>query len=115
VIDGGIIGNNPALFAYLMQNKMKKKDPIRIWSMGTGVLEMEPIDADSMTRYEWAKLSGEFMIDIDVFLADSVLKGIMKKNKLPSKDNYLRMQVISDLSMDSVDEENINALIATGD
>lgn len=80
VIDGGIIGNNPALFAYLMQNKIKKKTPIRIWSMGTGILEMKPVLADGMTRFEWLKLSGEFMIDIDVFLADSVLKGIMKKN-----------------------------------
>ena len=80
MIDGGIIGNNPSLFAYLMQSKMKKKTPIRIWSMGTGILEMEPVDADGMTRFEWLKLSGEFMIDIDVFLADNVMKGIMKKN-----------------------------------
>jgi hypothetical protein len=80
VIDGGIIGNNPALFSYLMQNKIKKKDPIRIWSMGTGILEMDPVDADAFTRFEWLKLSGEFMIDIDVFLADKVLKSLMKKN-----------------------------------
>lgn len=56
-----------------MQSKMKKKSPIRIWSMGTGILDMEPVDADGMTRFKWLKLSGEFMIDIDVFLADYVL------------------------------------------
>lgn len=91
MIDGGIIGNNPSLFAYLMQNKMKKKDPIRVWSMGTGILEMAPVDADGMTRFEWLKLSGEFMIDIDVFLADNVMKSIMKKNQIDGKENYLRM------------------------
>jgi hypothetical protein len=115
VIDGGIIGNNPALFSYLMQSKMKKKAPIRIWSMGTGILEMDPVDADGMTRFEWLKLSGEFMIDIDVFLADKVMKSIMKKNQIESKENYLRMQVISDLAMDSVEQENIDGLMAAGD
>ena len=94
---------------------MKKKTPIRIWSMGTGILEMDPVDADGMTRFEWLKLSGEFMIDIDVFLADNVMKGIMKKNQIDGKENYLRLQVISDLAMDSVDEENINGLMAAGD
>jgi hypothetical protein len=94
---------------------MKKKAPIRIWSMGTGVLEMEPIDADGMTRFEWLKLSGEFMIDIDVFVADKILKDIMKRSQIDGKENYLRMQVISGLAMDSVDEENIKGLKAAGD
>jgi hypothetical protein len=98
-----------------MQNKIKKKTPVRIWSMGTGILDMKPVDADGMTRFEWLKLSGEFMIDIDVFLVDNVLKNIMKKNKVTGKENYLRMQVISGLSMDSVDEENIKGLMAAGD
>ena len=115
VIDGGIIGNNPSLFAYLMQSKIHDKTPIRIWSMGTGILDMQPIEAESMTRFQWLKLSGEFMIDIDVFLADKTLEGIMKKNKQPDQENYLRLQVISDLAMDSVTEENINGLMAAGD
>ena len=83
--------------------------------MGTGILEMDPVDADGMTRFEWLKLSGEFMIDIDVFLADNVMNGIMKNTKIEGKENYLRLQVISDLAMDSVDEENINGLMAAGD
>jgi len=83
--------------------------------MGTGILEMEPVDADGMTRFEWLKLSGEFMIDIDVFLADNVMKSIMKKNQIEGKDNYIRMQVVSDLSMDSVEKENIDGLMAAGD
>ena len=63
------------MFAYLMQKKIKNKDkkPIRIWSMGTGVIEMEPVDADGMTRFEWLKLSAEFMIDIDVYVVDWTL------------------------------------------
>ena len=72
---------------------------------------MEPVDADGMTRFEWLKLSGEFMIDIDVFLADSVLKSIMKTNQIEGKENYIRMQVVSDLAMDSVDEENIKGAL----
>lgn len=115
MIDGGIIGNNPSLFAYLMQKKMKKKDPIRVWSMGTGILEMAPVDADGMTKFEWMKLSGEFMIDIDVFVADKVMESTMKKNQVSGKENYLRLQVISDLAMDSVEEENIKGLMAAGD
>lgn len=42
VIDGGIIGNNPALFAYLVATKLNKKGPkIRILSLGTGVAEVK--------------------------------------------------------------------------
>jgi len=78
VIDGGIIANNPALFSYMMQSKIKKKTPIRIFSMGTGISEVEEIDVNEMTRFKWLTLSGEFMIDIDVFASDNILRQVMK-------------------------------------
>ena len=35
-IDGGIICNNPALYAYQMARVFNKKDKVRILSLGTG-------------------------------------------------------------------------------
>jgi len=110
VIDGGIIGNNPALFSYMMQSKIQKKAPIRIVSIGTGVAEVNKVDADSITRFNWLTMAGDFMIDIDVFAADKTLNATLAKqlekqnaDNGVEKANYLRMQTISSLGMDKVD------------
>jgi len=93
VIDGGIIGNNPSLFAYLMATQLNKKGPkLRILSLGTGVSEIKPIDPLEFTRFDWLKMSGDLMIDVDVFNSDGVLQQIMSRHPNASVDhNYLRI------------------------
>lgn len=74
VIDGGIIGNNPALFAYNIATKLNKKGPkIRILSLGTGMSEVIPIDTETFTRFDWLKMTGDMMIEVDVFSSDKIL------------------------------------------
>ena len=47
---------------------------MRILSLGTGVSEVTPIVPEEFTRYDWLKLGGDLMIDIDVFKTDQILK-----------------------------------------
>lgn len=58
---------------YIMQSKIAKKTPIRVWSMGTGVGEMVPIVADEMSRFSFMSLTADLMIDINSFAADKIL------------------------------------------
>lgn len=39
MIDGGVICNNPAFYAYETARSLRGKDNIRIMSLGTGVSE----------------------------------------------------------------------------
>ena len=36
VVDGAIICNNPAMYAFMMAKYLKRKSPIRLVSLGTG-------------------------------------------------------------------------------
>jgi len=95
-VDGGIIGNNPATYSYLLQSKVKQLDkPIRVLSLGTGVGPAPSKNADDINRMVWTTLSGEFTIDADAYVHDRILAGMMALQKENSGDtdgiNYIRM------------------------
>jgi len=114
VIDGGIIGNNPAMFAYMTATQLNKiTKPIRILSLGTGVAEISKVDPTEFTRFDWLKSAGDRAIDNDVFAADLNLKSYFKS--AGREDDYVRMQTISTLSMDKVDPDSIKLLMDAGD
>jgi patatin-like phospholipase/acyl hydrolase len=48
LIDGGIICNNPSMYAYQMAYYFHGRRNIRVLSLGTGEKEFEKIDAASM-------------------------------------------------------------------
>ena len=73
IVDGGIISNNPSLIAYLMAKVLKKKDPIRIVSLGTGVPPAITINPDEFTKYTWMGLAADLAVDIDTFMTDNTL------------------------------------------
>ena len=97
LLDGGLIGNNPSMFAYLMETKLKKTldKPVRILSMGTGGTTFKKVQANSITKISWKKLSLEFMVNADIRAVDKTLRRKFKlqvaKQKYPSKSNYLRI------------------------
>ena len=45
LIDGGVIFNNPAMYAYEMARILKKKKNIRVLSLGTGEKPHDPFPA----------------------------------------------------------------------
>lgn len=49
-IDGAVVANNPAWYAYMMADKFYKKDNIRVISLGTGEKPFKPIDANSFSK-----------------------------------------------------------------
>ena len=88
LVDGGIICNNPAYYAYQMAtsfNGVTKK--IRVLSLGTGELPFSKIDAKKVDVYTFIKKKGEFMINMDVYSAHYALKTLFKSR--PS--DYIRL------------------------
>lgn len=121
LLDGGLIGNNPSMFAYLMESKLKTTldKPIRILSMGTGGTTFKPVTGAGMSKLKWKKLSLEFMVNADIRAVDKTLRRKfalqLAKQKYPEKSNYLRIQTKSELKMNAVDEENIKGLLLAGE
>ena len=43
LIDGGIISNNPSLYAYQIASILNKNTPFRMLNLGTGVKNYKPL------------------------------------------------------------------------
>lgn len=74
-IDGGIICNNPALYAYQLATLMHNKKKVRILSLGTGENPFNKITS----KYGWSKTSyltykSEFMMNMDNYSAEYWLR-----------------------------------------
>ena len=54
LIDGGVIANNPSLYAYEYANKVLDKKLIRIVSIGTAIGPGKKLDADTVNLLDWA-------------------------------------------------------------
>ena len=105
-IDGGIICNNPALYAYQMAKILNKKKDIRLLSLGTGEKTFTPYEsADDLTLFSYIKKMGEFMMNMDAYASDFYLLNEFTENGTPEK--YLRMQTTSNVGMDKIDDANI--------
>lgn len=73
LIDGGIICNNPTLYAYQMANQMYNHKKIRVLSLGTGEKAFSGLDSpDSFSHYDYLTNMGEFMMNIDTYTAHYV-------------------------------------------
>jgi patatin-like phospholipase/acyl hydrolase len=68
-IDGGIICNNPALYAYNMATKLNNKSKIRILSLGTGEKKFNRFAAQSLSRIDYMTKTDEFMMNMDTYTA----------------------------------------------
>lgn len=111
-MDGGIICNNPAFYAYqIVKNFDDVTKPIRILSLGTGEKSFTKIDPKEVHLFTFLKRSAEFMMNMDAYGAHFILKQLFKSDPL----NYIRCQIVSPLSMDDNSKENIDGLKANGE
>jgi patatin-like phospholipase/acyl hydrolase len=53
LIDGGIICNNPAFYAYQIANKFYEKKNIRVISLGTGENPFKEFDASATSKKDF--------------------------------------------------------------
>lgn len=102
LIDGGLICNNPSLYAYEIASIFHKKEKVRILSLGTGEKPFRPINGEgSWTKFDWLKnfnAKDEFVMNMDVYTAHWYLKELYEVFYGRPKD-YLRLQTITTYSM----------------
>ena len=53
LIDGAVIANNPALYAYMLSRHALHKDNIRLISIGTGTTQPSSLDSTEVTKIDW--------------------------------------------------------------
>ena len=109
-IDGGIICNNPALYAYELAKNYRGHDKIRVISLGTGEKPFKAVDPDDMNVVSYMSKSSEFMMNMDTYSADNYPQTFIPD----PKNNYLRMQTTTSLGMDKIDKKSIEGLIKDG-
>lgn len=126
MIDGGVIANNPSLVAYHFATKLMRKPSVRVVSLGTGVPAGKEYDPENWNRFAYRTMAAELVLDIDVFVADFVVKKaveakakviedqLKKKGVTTTFKSYLRLQTVTDLPLDKTDPESIQALIDKG-
>ena len=79
LIDGGIICNNPALYAYEMSKYFHEHKKIRVMSLGTDEKPFQKIkDPSQVNKLSYLKLLNEFMMNADTYTADKFLKVTLK-------------------------------------
>lgn len=61
LVDGGIIANNPSLYAYLHSKDNLGKKNIRMISIGTGSTHPDQIDPKKVTIFTWFSLIGTLL------------------------------------------------------
>lgn len=79
LVDGGIIANNPSMYAFIFASEMNQKKDIRVTSIGTGQVKQPTIDPNNVNILTWVKNLGDLIVDVEVtahayfteFLADN--------------------------------------------
>ena len=72
-IDGGIICNNPSLYAYEMARDLYGYRKIRMLSLGTGEIPFTKIDPKTFDVASALAMNGEFIFNMDTYAADYYL------------------------------------------
>lgn len=68
LIDGGVIFNNPGLYAYEFARILKGKENIRVLSLGTGEKPFKKFtDPLGITKLTWMKKLSEFMMNMETY------------------------------------------------
>ena len=109
-IDGGVICNNPGLYAYNMAKYFGGHKKIRLVSLGTGEKPFTKKDPEQMDKAAYMAMNGEFMLNADTYTANNWLNHTMPD----PANNYVRVQTPTPLGMDKVDKASIDGLIVKG-
>lgn len=124
IIDGGIIANNPALYANLMARYLLDKQNVRIISFSTGTdKDHEAFSKTEISKLDMLSLTAEFLMNIETFNTANMLQRTMAEDLrqlraqgMPiDKQNYYRCDSDSlGLQLDSVDPDSISKLLNAG-
>jgi len=115
-----VIGNNPALYAFMLHTKIKDTSSkyVRVLSIGTGEGEPPEIVGSELSRVDWLALSGELTADVDMEVHNKILERVLnrrkKANKQDDKTVHLRMNIITSNTPNGIDKANIDGLIEDG-
>eukprot|EP00347_Sterkiella_histriomuscorum_P004105 403361733 len=109
LIDGGVIANNPAFYAYLHSKYANKQEKIRVISIGTGEQAGKNLDPKSVDKLDWAMQIGTLITVVEATTHDYLMK------QLP--EDYYRFQKImtESLALDSYADKDIEKLLKYGD
>ena len=112
LIDGGIICNNPSLYAYYIAHYLRDKRGIRMISIGTGVpkSEIKSHGNEHSVKSYSQQLSKifEFMMDIEVASANIFMKSALN-------ENYVRLNTANDIGSTDNSKAAIKTMIEEGD
>ena len=97
LIDGGVIANNPSLYAFILATEFHNKENIRIVSVGTGTQNITFIDPTKISQYTWIENLSNLLIDVEVS-TNAYLSSVLS-------NDFHRFQTITDLALDAVDGE----------
>jgi len=91
LIDGGLICNNPTLYAFQIATILRNEKNVRILSIGTGEKPFKPVSR-AYTKYDWiTKFSAdEFTMNMDVYTAHNYLKNMFNHVYI-MPENYIRL------------------------
>lgn len=113
-IDGGIICNNPALYAYQIATVFRKQSNVRILSLGTGENPFTKLKSKfDFDKRAYVKWKNEFMMNMDNYAAEYYLRAQFAN--LDKSDDYLRIQKVTSIPMDDISKKNIDLLKSTSD
>ena len=121
ILDGMIIGNNPSLYAFIMQELvLNNAGPYRVLSIATGASKDPSEVAEEITRSKWDLIAAsELTADVDMEAQNKILKRLIDKQqadlKKPDEIAMHRMQIVTSLSPNGVDKANVDGLIKAGD
>lgn len=99
LVDGGVICNSPALYAYLYANELMEYPKVRVFSIGTGISQSKS-DALGNTesfssKSSQAKLLFAFAMNIETAAANTILNGF---RTLKTHFDFVRLQTITKAS-----------------
>jgi patatin-like phospholipase/acyl hydrolase len=67
LIDGGVIANDPTLYAYMHATYNLKHSKIRVLSIGTGMAATTQLDPDTTTSITWLEEIGTLLTTTEQF------------------------------------------------
>ena len=119
LIDGGVICNNPALYAYMIAHDLRGKKNFRIMSLGTGVGQSVIDDYGNTNPIDNKGSQGtqlfNYMMNIEVANANRILDEALNGRDKKTRQGFVRLQTQNEVSSIANSEYWFNILKQNGD